>query len=180
MNRLIVKEHGLPLSPLVHFLVEIREEAAPEEKESTMAVLMSVSETFVSRDILHHISWVGEDSVFHTVRVSDTESLAAALHEMLGMPASQPYETIRNLALQTPVSSELHLVYMIGGSVSAGELREEDREIFSMLTDSNLCGRITVMPSGCDAAYPRAVRELGCDLQLLSGAVPEEGEDGHA
>ena len=175
MNRLIVKEHGLPLSPLVHFLVEIRENASPEEKESVMGTLMSVSETLVSRDILHHISWIGEDSVFCTVRVSDAESLAAALHEMLGMPASGPYESIRHLAMQSPFSTELHLVYMIGGKASASELSEEDREIFSMLTDSNLCRRITVMPVGCDGAFEREVRELGCELQLISGEVPGDG-----
>ncbi|MBQ6425346.1 MAG: DUF58 domain-containing protein [Clostridia bacterium] len=174
MNRLIVKEYGLPLSPLVHFLVEIREKASPEEKESVMGTLMSVSETLVSRDVLHHISWIGEDSVFHTVRVSDTESLAAALHEMLGMPASSPYETIRNLAMQAPFSTELHLVYMIGGTASAKELNGEEKEIFSMLMDSNLCRRITVMPVGCDESYPREIRELGCDLQMVSGEVPEE------
>ena len=175
MNRLIVKEYGLPLSPLVHFIVEIREKASPSEKESVMGTLMSISETLVSRDILHHISWVGEDSVFHTVRVSDAESLAAALHEMLGMPACAPYETVRNLAMQDPFSTELHLVYMIGGVTAGGEMNREDKEILSMLTDSNLCKRITLMPVGCDEAYYREIRELGCDLQLISGEVPEDG-----
>ena len=49
-----------------------------------------------------------------------------------------------------------------------------------MLTDSGMCMRFTLMPAGCDAGYYREIRELGCDLQMLDGEIPETGGNSDA
>ena len=176
MQRLIVKEYGLPLSANVHFLLELHENSTPAEKDILLGTLLSFSEDLISSSITHMISWVDANGLLRTERITDTETLGATLHELLAMPAAETFSTLRSFSYQDPFVHQIHLVYMFGGKLHASSLNDETLTCLSMLLDNNLCGRVTFMPAWCDRSSAEKILASGTDIQLLNGDVPEENE----
>ena len=58
MNRLIVREFGLPLNPSLHFLLELTESSTPEAAESMLGAMLAYSEFLMAREITHSVSWI--------------------------------------------------------------------------------------------------------------------------
>ena len=171
MNRLIVREFGLPLNPSLHFLLELREDATPEAAEAMLGTMLAFSEYLMARDVTHSISWIGEEGSLRTVPVTGPEALASVLHDLLALPGQARWSTLSHFASEGGARADTHLVYMIAGSIwSAADV--EGAKLLAALTSTGLCRRLTLMPDACDDASADALRDLGCEVQLLNGRVP--------
>ena len=171
MNRLIVREFGLPLNPSLHFLLELREDATPDAAEAMLGTMLAFSEYLMAREVTHCISWIGEEGGLRTVPVTGPEALASVLHDLLALPGQARWSTLSRFASEGGSRADTHLVYMIAGSVwNANDV--EGAKLLATLTSIGLCRRLTLMPDACDDASAEALRDLGCEVQLLDGSVP--------
>ncbi|MEA4869099.1 MAG: DUF58 domain-containing protein [Christensenella sp.] len=172
MNRLIVREFGLPLNPSLHFLLELRENATPASAESMLGTMLAFSEHLMARDITHSISWVSEEGGLRTIPVTGPEALASALHELLALPGQARWGALERFAAESGIKSDTHLVYLVAGSVwNAAD--KDGGSLLGSLVDLGFCRRLTIMPDRCAKDTATVLRELGCEVQLLDGRIPD-------
>jgi uncharacterized protein (DUF58 family) len=176
MDRLIVREFGLPLNPSLHFLLELREDAKPAETEFLLGTVLAFSEYLMARNAVHSISWLGEEGMLHTVSVSGADTLAAALHELLALPGQESWSTLEKFALQN-AQSETHLVYMLAGGIWKKSADEPAKRLLESILSLGVCRRMTLMPDRCPPEAAKTLRSLGCEVQLLDGSIPDMGTE---
>lgn len=172
MNRLIVREFGLPLNPSLHFLLELREDASPEAAEDMLGTMLAFSEYLMAREVTHSVSWISEEGGLRTMPVTGPEALANVLHDLLALPGQARWSTLERFASEGAARADAHLVYLVAGSVWNAKGDESGAKLLATLTAIGLCRRLTIMPHDCDDASADALRDLGCEVQLLDGRVP--------
>lgn len=172
MDRLIVREFGLPLNPSLHFLLELRADAGPAAAEYMLGTVLAFSEYLMARNAVHSISWLGEEGMLHTISVSGPDTLATALHELLALPGQKRWNTLEKFALQNE-QSETHLVYMVAGTIWNPGEDESVQRLLESLTDLGVCRRLTLMPERCSPEQADALRSIGCEVQLQNGTIPD-------
>jgi len=173
MNRLIVREFGLPLNPLIHFLLELREDSSPDAAEAMLGTMLAFSEYLMARDITHSISWISEEGGLRTIPVTGPEALASVLHDLLALPGQARWSTLERFAAEGVARADTHLIYLVAGSIWNAAGDEAGAQLLATLTDLGACRRLTLMPESCDNETANALRELGCEVQLLDGRVPD-------
>ncbi len=175
MNRLIVREFGLPLNPLLHFLLELQEGAGPEETEEMLSAALAFSEYLMAKEIVHGISFIDGDGALRTVSVTGADALASAIHELLAMPGQKPWEPLMRFATQETLQQDMHLIYLIAGAGGGFDPHgaEEAERAMGELLDSGVCRKLTLMPANCKKDAIRRFRSLGCEVQLLNGEILE-------
>ncbi|MDO4572894.1 MAG: DUF58 domain-containing protein [Clostridia bacterium] len=172
MQHLIVREFGLPLNPSLHFLLELREGARPEAAEDMLGTALAFSEYLMARELVHSLSWPGEEGLLETASVADADALAGALHSLLALPGQRRWSALTHFFAQETPQARTHLVYLIAGAKwDAAEDAPADRMLEGLL-ESGACSRITIMPDVCPPAAARRLGALGCEVQLLSGRMP--------
>ena len=172
MDRLIVREFGLPLNASLHFLLELREDATPAAAEHLLGAMLAFSECLMSREIVHCISWLDEDGVLQTVSVTGAESLAAALHELLALPGQTRWSALTHFAAQESKRSETHLMYLVAGTAWKPDDGAEVERLLENLVPLGICRRFTLMPDRCTREATERLHTLGCEVQLLNARVP--------
>ena len=172
MNRLIVREFGLPLNPSLHFLLELREDSTPDAAESMLGTMLAFSEYLMARDVTHSVSWISEEGGLRTMPVTGPEALASVLHDLLALPGQARWSTLERFATEGAARADTHLIYLVAGSVWGAAGDEEGARLLATLTELGICRRFTLMPDACDDATAGALRDLGCEVQLLDGSVP--------
>lgn len=178
MNRLIVREFGLPLNPLLHFLLELREGAGPEETEEMLGTALAFSEYLMAKEIVHGLSFINGDGLLATVSVTGADALAAAMHELLAMPGQKRWEPLMRFATQEALQQDMHLIYLIAGADFSPAADAEAERALGGLLDTGACRKLTLMPSKCAKEAVRRFCSLGCQVQLLEGDILDlEPED---
>lgn len=172
MDRLIVRDFGLPLNPSLHFLLELRADASPAAAEQMLGTMLAFSEYLMAREIIHNVSWIGEEGVLRTVAVTGADALASVLHELLALPGQADWSTLERYAAQAAPQSETHLVYLIAGTLLKSGTDEGAERLLSSLTELGVCRRMTLMPERCTRETVRRLRNTGCEVQLLDGRIP--------
>ncbi len=172
MQRLIVREYGLPLNPSMHFLLELRAGAEPEMAEAMLGTMLAFSEYLQVREVVHGISWLDGESVLRTVAVTDTDALAAALHDLLAMPGQKPWSALQRFAVQPEKQPDMHLVYLVAGADETKDANAEAEQLLGNLIDLGLCRRMTMMLDRCSETAAQHFCELGCEVQRLDGSIP--------
>jgi uncharacterized protein (DUF58 family) len=172
MNRLIVREFGLPLNPSLHFLLELREDSSPDAAESMLGTMLAFSEYLMARDVTHSVSWISEEGGLRTMPVTGPEALASVLHDLLALPGQARWSTLERFAAEGVARADTHLIYLVAGSVWGTAGDENGARLLATLTELGVCRRLTLMPDACDDATAAALRELGCEVQRLDGSVP--------
>ena len=173
MNRLIVREFGLPLNPSLHFLLELREDATPASAEAMLGTMLAFSEYLMAREITHTISWIGEEGGLRTVPVTGPEALASTLHELLALPGQARWSALERFAAESGMKSDTHLVYLLAGSVWNAAADSNGAQLLASLVELSLCRRLTIMPERCSKEAAEALRGFGCEVQLLDGRIPD-------
>ncbi len=171
MNRLIVREFGLPLNPSMHFLLELRAGAEPAAAERVLGTVLAFSENLMARKVTHSISWLGEEGLMQTTSVTGPDSLAIVLHELLALPGQKRWSTLEAYALQAVAQSETHLVYLIAGAVEKPAEEDTAARLLTNLIDLEVCRRLTLMPERCSRETAKGLMSLGCEVQLLDGRI---------
>lgn len=169
MQRLIVREFGLPLNPSLHFLLELPEDAKPAAMEYMLGAALAFSEYLMSREIVHRISWLGEDGLLHTATVTGADTLASAMHELLALPGQTRWRTLEQFVLEATSQSEVHLIYLAAGAAQKPDAQAA--RLLESVIDLGVCCRLTLMPSRCTAETAQSLSALGCEVQLISGRV---------
>jgi uncharacterized protein (DUF58 family) len=172
MNRLIVREFGLPLNPSLHFLLELREDATPDAAEAMLSTMLAFSEYLMARDVNHVISWISEEGGLRTMPVTGPEALASVLHELLALPGQARWSTLERFATEGAARADTHVIYLVAGSIWNAVGDEAGARLLAALTDLGACRRLTLMPERCDDGTAAALRDLGCEVQLLDGSIP--------
>ncbi len=172
MNRLIVREFGLPLNPSLHFLLELREDSTPDAAEAMIGTMLAFSEYLMAREITHSISWISEEGGLVTMPVTGPEALASVLHDLLALPGQARWSTLERFATEGTARADTHLIYLVAGSILSATGDENGARLLASLTDLGVCRRLTLMPEQCDNATANVLRDLGCEVQLLDGSVP--------
>ncbi|NLI55300.1 MAG: DUF58 domain-containing protein [Clostridiales bacterium] len=172
MNRLIVREFGLPLNPSLHFLLELREDANPAAAEAMLGTMLAFSEHLMARDVTHSISWIGEEGGLRTMPVTGPEALASVLHELLALPGQRRWSTLERFAASGAAKSDTHLVYLVAGNIWNAAGDENAARLLGSLVDLGICRRMTIMPERCPPDTAQTLLELGCEVQLLDGSIP--------
>ncbi|PKM39841.1 MAG: hypothetical protein CVV04_08645 [Firmicutes bacterium HGW-Firmicutes-9] len=172
MNRLIVREFGLPLNPSLHFLLELREDSTPDAAEAMIGTMLAFSEYLMAREIMHSISWIGEEGGLCTMPVTGPEALASVLHDLLALPGQARWSTLERFATEGGAREDTHLIYLVAGSVYRAAEDEAGARLLATMTTIGACRRLTLMPYVCDNDTADAIRDLGCEVQLLDGSVP--------
>ncbi len=172
MNRLIVREFGLPLNPSLHFLLELREDATPDAAEAMLGTMLAFSEYLMAREVTHSVSWIGEEGGLRTIPVTGPEALASVLHDLLALPGQARWSTLSRFAAEGAARSDTHLVYLLAGSVWNAPGDDTGARLLAALTDMGVCRRLTLMPERCDDKTADALCDLGCEVQLLNGRIP--------
>lgn len=172
MQRLIVREFGLPLNPSLHFLLELRVGASPANAESMLGTMLAFSEYLLSREVVHSLSFVTGDGVLETLHVTSTDTLAAALHSLLALPGQKRWNTLTSLIAGTTPDASTHLVYLIAGADWSPARDAEAEQTLGSVVDLALCRRMTLMPDVCPPETADRLRALGLEVQLLDGRIP--------
>lgn len=176
MQRLIVREFGLPLNPSLHFLLEIRPGSEPAAAENMLGAALAYSEYLMVREVVHQISWLNEDQTLRTVSVGDANALAAALHELLALPAQKKWSTLVAFAMRDDRQPETDVFYLVAGASQTADTDEEAERVIARLPELGVCRRITLLPDRCTKAAAERLRAVGCEVQLLSGHAPNGRE----
>jgi len=172
MNRLIVREFGLPLNPSLHFLLELREDADPASAENMLGTVLAFSEYLMARKVMHCISWLGEEGMLHTVSVTGADALASALHDLLALPGQKRWSALERFAAQG-AQSETHLFYLVAGTLWKSAEDADAKRMLSNILSLGVCRRITLMPERCSPEAAKRLAALGCEVQLQNGRVPD-------
>lgn len=172
MNRLIVREFGLPLNPSLHFLLELREDASPAAAEAMLGTMLAFSEHLMAREMIHSVSWLSEEGGLRTVPVTGPEALASVLHELLALPGQPRWSTLEQFAVGGAAKSDTHLVYLVAGKIWNESGEEQAARLLGSLVDLGICRRMTLMPELCSSETAGVLNELGCEVQLLDGSMP--------
>lgn len=177
MNRLIVREFGLPLNPSLHFLLELSEDASPDAAESMLGAMLAYSEYLMAREITHSVSWLDQDGMLRTIPVTGPDALASVLHELLALAGQQNWSLLGRFAEKSAPNSDAHMIYLAAGFAWNEETQADAARLFESLLDLRICRRITLMPDRCPREAALALRSLGCEVQLLNGSVPGLDEE---
>lgn len=172
MNRLIVREFGLPLNPSLHFLLELREDSTPDAAESMLGTMLAFSEYLMAREITHSVSWISEEGGLRTMPVMGPEALASVLHDLLALPGQGRWSTLDRFTAEGIMRADTHLIYLVAGSVWNAAGDEAGARLLATLTNLGACRKLTLMPDQCDDKTADALRDLGCEVQLLNGSIP--------
>lgn len=175
MQRLIVREFGLPLNPSLHFLLELPAGTKPASAEYMLGTLLAFSEYLMAREIAHHISWLSEDGLLRTALITGADELAGAMHELLALPGQKRWLTLQRFVEQTAPQPETHLMLLSAGACEAPE--PDDALLLARLLDMGFCRRLTLSPGRCTPETANALRALGCEIQLLNGRAPDAGTE---
>ncbi len=177
MNRLIVREFGLPLNPSLHFLLELTEGATPESAESMLGAMLAYSEYLMAREVTHSVSWVNSDGMLQTIPVRGPEALASVLHDLLALPGQKRWSSLARFAAVSTPNTDTHLIYLSAGFSWNEETDAEIGRLFENLLNLHVCRRVTMMPDRCPRDIAQALRGLGCEVQLLDGRLPDTDEE---
>ncbi len=177
MDRLIVREFGLPLNLSLHFLLELREGAGLAAAEQMLGTMLALSEFLMARSAVHSISWLGEEGMLRTVPVGGADALASALHELLALPGQKPWNALGHFAARQLMQPEASLLYLIAGADWDAEEDKGAEKLLASLLERQCCRRITLMPDCCPKEAAQRFRALGCEVQLLDGRVPGMEEE---
>ena len=172
MQRLIVREFGLPLNPSLHFLMELRAGAAPAAAEAMLGTMLAFSEFLLSREIVHSLSFVTDDGVLETISVTSTDTLAAALHSLLALPGQKRWSTLHRFTAEAVPDAGAHLVYLLAGADWNDARDAEAEQTLGSVIDLAICRRMTLMPDVCPPETADRLRALGLEVQLLDGRIP--------
>lgn len=171
MNRLIVREFGLPLNASLHFLLELREGADPAAAEAMLGAVLAFSEYLMARKVTHSVSWIGDEGMLQTLSVTGPDALASVLHDLLALPAQERWSTLEQYAAEAAPQGETHLVYLIAGARWKNAEDEEAKRMLANLLDRNICRRMTLMTERCPQETAKGLLSLGCEVQLLNGRI---------
>ena len=173
MNRLIVREFGLPLNPSLHFLLELTETADPEAAENMLGAVLAYSEYLMAREINHSVSWLSDEGMLRTISVAGPEALASVLHELLALPGQKRWSALESFAAASAPQKDAHLIFMSAGFSWNPTTDEDTARLLANLLDLGICRHITLMPDRCPRETAILLRDLGCEVQLLSGQDPD-------
>lgn len=169
MNRLIVREFGLPLNASLHFLLELREGADPAAAEAMLGAVLAFSEYLMARKITHSVSWIGEEGMLQTLSVTGADALASVLHDLLALPAQERWSTLEQYSAQATPQGETHVVYLIAGARWKSAEDEEAKGMLGNLLERNICRRLTLMTERCPQETAKGLLSFGCEVQLFNG-----------
>ena len=172
MQRLIVREFGLPLNPSLHFLLELREGASPESMEEAIGSAIAYSEYLMARKVVHCISFLNADGVIETVSVTDAVALARSLHELLALPAQKPWATLHAFAAGETRQADVSLVLLLAGAKWKKDEDEKAERVLLSLMERSVCRRVTLMSDACPQQAAKRFLSLGCRVELYDGRVP--------
>ncbi len=172
MDRLIVRDFGLPLNPSLHFLLELRADASPASAEQMLGTMLAFSEHLMAREIVHSISFLSEEGLLRTISVTGADALGSALHELLALAGQSRWSTLEHYAAQAVPQSETHLVYLIAGSLLKPGDDDGAEKLLANLTNLGVFRRMTLMPGRCSRESANRLRSVGCEVQLLDGRIP--------
>ena len=175
MQRLIVRDFGLPLNPSLHFLLSLPADTKPASAEYMLSTALAFSEYLMAREVVHHISWLSDDGLIHTATITGADALAVAMHELLAMPGQPRWHTLLQFIEQTAPQPETHLLYLSAGICSRPT--PEAEQALSRMLDLHFCRKITLMPGRCTQETTDALHALGCEVQLLNGRIPEAAQE---
>jgi len=173
MNRLIIREFGLPLNASLHFLLELRAGAEPAASETMLGAVLAFSEYLMARKVTHSVSWIGEEGSLQTLSVTDADALASVLHDLLALPATEHWRALELYSAQAVPQTETHLVYLVAGARWKSAEDEEAKRILGNLLDRNICRRLTLMTERCPQQAAKDLLSLGCEVQLFGGRIFE-------
>lgn len=171
MNRLIVREFGLPLNASLHFLLELRAGADPAAAEAMLGAVLAFSEHLMARKVTHSVSWLGEEGLLQTVSITGAEALASVLHELLALPAQEEWSSLTHYAAQATPQTETHLVYLVAGARWRTAEDAEPKRMLGNLLERNICRRLTLMTDRCSPETAESLLAVGCEVQLFSGRI---------
>lgn len=173
LNRLIVREFGLPLSPSLCFLISLSEGVRAADAEGAVATLLSVSEYLISKDTPHRMGWIDADGALRMTDVVSSDDLADALHALLALPACTQRELLLQYLSTQPPQPELHLLLLSAGLQT--EDADEDR-LLTAVADGGFCRRLTLLNDGFTVKRAQHLQSLGCEAYLMDGRHPEAVE----
>ena len=169
MNRLIVREFGLPLNASLHFLLELRAGADPAASEAMLGAVLAFSEFLMARKVTHAVSWIGEEGMLQTLSVTGPDALASVLHDLLALPAQENWSSLEQYAVKASPQGEAHLVYLISGARWKTAEDAEALQMLANLLERNLCRRLTLMTERCPQETAQNLLAVGCEVQLFNG-----------
>lgn len=170
MDRLIVREFGLPLNPSLHLLLELPADAKPATAEYMLGTALAFSEYLMAQEVVHRVSWLNDGGLLRTAAITGEDALAEALHELLALPGQERWSVLERFFVQAEPQSGAHLIYMIAGALA--EPTAEAERMLGSLLDTGACHRLTLMPARCSKKAAEAFRSLGCEVQLLNERDP--------
>jgi len=94
------------------------------------------------------------------------------LHDLLALPGQARWSTLERFATEGGAREDTHLIYLVAGSVYRAAEDEAGARLLATMTTIGACRRLTLMPYVCDNDTADAIRDLGCEVQLLDGSVP--------
>lgn len=170
LDRLMVREFGLPLNASTHYLVELGPEAGLRQADRLLDALISLAMPLTEEGVVQTVSWLSSDAGLTTQTVAEEDALAQTLHELLSLRASRvPDQAVAAFAREQQTMG-CHLVYLVAPDASC----KPGETLLRLLRDGT-CRRISVLTAGAPQAFDSLRGEADCRVYRLDDGLEQAG-----
>ncbi|MDD6175002.1 MAG: DUF58 domain-containing protein [Firmicutes bacterium] len=170
LERLIVKEFGLPLNTSVRFLFELGRDADLAQADRLLEAFFSIAAFQVEEEMILTVQWLMPSRQLETRTVEDEDTLAEALHRLLNLQSSPDSDGALEAFSKEEIPAGCHLIYLsaVQNGAPAADLLEE-------LLQTGVCGRVSVLTAGGEKDFSVLQGIPGCGVYSLNDGVLNAG-----
>lgn len=173
LERLIVKEFGLPQQPAVSLLLEIDPSAQIAEIDRLIEAFSSLSNRLLEEQLPHRVFWAEGPGDLRQNLITSEDGLAACLHELFLSTFSRD-RVLPLFSERIPSSLDSRVFYFTTGNFFTDEERSSVKDIFSALFASDHpCQAAILVSSSLPPSFAKELQELGCEIENLALRAPE-------
>lgn len=169
LDRLTVREFGLPLNVSVRFLFELDRRADLAAADRLLETFYSIASFQLEQGAILTAQWLSAERTEQRT-VTDEDTLAEALHGLLSLPAvSDGCRALADFA-QGDAPKRCHLIYL-----TASPNLQAALPLLEELLQNGTCRRISVLTVGGEPSAESLRTLPGCDVFSLSDGIPSAG-----
>lgn len=169
LNRLTVREFGLPLNVSVRFLFELDQDANLRQADQLLEAFFSIAAFQVEQGMILTVHWLVSGRL-ETRTVTDEDTLAETLHSLLSLPSAPNSCRALSAFSRGEIPPGCHLIYL-----TAAQSTEPSIALLEELLQNGTCRRVSVLTAGGEETLT-GLRELpNSEVYSLSGGILSAG-----
>lgn len=170
LDRLVVREFGLPLNISVRFLFEHGKYMSLQQTDLLLEAFYSLASFLAEQGMIQNVHWMSSPQILETRMIAEEDALAAALYELLSIPALSERGSALSEFAQEEIPLGCHLIYLAAPDESCDPV-----PLLLNLLHDGICRRISVLTASSKEKFRELEDVPGCEVYSLCGGVFSAG-----